>query len=185
MNDIEGSAGQRERMTGHFPRLTIHTRNICVHLCSSVAKCFPYHVDRYGCVLNLTTLPRHRRRPASLRGTIPRPYQHTGFRRVSANRFRTRNALGVSLATGGNPSTRELRAQRNPTSLFRFAGSFWFRHAARAFRASLFQDPPRTTRLAALFRPIPGRNVTPRPMPPQPDGGAIPPAARIGIPRAE
>lgn len=39
-------------------------------------------------------------------------------------------------------------AQRKPRLSFRFAGSFLFRFAERRFLGSLFQEPPRITRLS-------------------------------------
>ena len=50
-------------------------------------------------------------------------------------------AWTTSSGTGPRPT-------RNPTFAFRFSGSFRFREAARAFRASWFQAPPRSGRRA-------------------------------------
>lgn len=47
------------------------------------------------------------------------------------------------------------RAQRNPTLLFRFDGSFLFRLAARTCAAVLlFHDPPRRRRAVPVVAPV-------------------------------
>ena len=80
---------------------------------------------------------------------LPGPGGHDGFRPPRQKRGGTGTAIG---SVGALRFSGGARATRKPRLLFRLAGSFALRFAARQFLASLFQLPPRFTRCEALDR---------------------------------
>lgn len=100
------------------------------------------------------SMSRRRWHPSAAAGCAPTPAGSFGQSATSTRRA----GLTLSAPTQGTEQDLrpvqsgisfrgELRAGRKPRLLFRLPGSFLFRLAERAFLASLFQLPPRFTRL--------------------------------------